>query len=63
MSSSLLSFLSPAKIEEKLPENVMPKSVSSGSIVQYRNRVRYIPTSGAQYTVPGGSKIIQFRIN
>jgi hypothetical protein len=62
MSSSLLSFLSPAKIEEKLPENVMPKSVSSGSIVQYRNRVRYIPTSGAQYVVPGGSKIVQFRI-
>lgn len=62
MSSSLLSFLSPAKIEEKLPENVMPKSVSSGSIVQYRNRVRYIPTSGAQYVVPTGSKIIQFRI-
>jgi hypothetical protein len=62
MSSSLLSFLSPAKIEEKLPDNVMPKSVSSGSIVQYRNRVRYIPTSGATYTVPSGSKIIQFRI-
>jgi hypothetical protein len=62
MSSSLLSFLSPAKIEEKLPENVMPKSVSSGSIVQYRNRVRYIPTSGATYTVPTGSKIVQFRI-
>ena len=62
MSSSLLSFLSPAKIEEKLPENVMPKSVSSGSIVQYRNRVRYIPTSGNFYGVPTGSKIIQFRI-
>ena len=41
---------------------MMPKSVSSGSIVQYRNRVRYIPTSGAQYVVPGGSKIVQFRI-
>jgi hypothetical protein len=62
MSSSLLSFLSPAKIEEKLPENVMPKSVSAGSIVTFRNRVRYLPTSGTIYQVPGGSQIIQWRI-
>jgi hypothetical protein len=62
MSSSLLSFLSPMKIEEKLPANVMPKSVSSGSVVQFRNRVRYLPTSGTSYAVPTGSKIIQFRI-
>jgi hypothetical protein len=62
MSSSLLSFLSPAKIDEKLPEGVMPKSVSSGSVVQFRNRVRYLPTSGTSYAVPTGSKIIQFRI-
>lgn len=62
MSSSLLSFLSPAKIEEKLPENVLPKSVSSGSIVTFRNRVRYLPTSGTIYSVPGGSQIIQWRI-
>lgn len=62
MSSSLLSFLSPAKIDEKLPANVMPRSVSSGSVVQFRNRVRYLPTSGTSYAVPTGSKIIQFRI-
>ena len=62
MSSSLLSFLSPSKIEEKLPANVLPGSVKSGSIVSYRNRVRYIPTSGAQYSVPTGSKIVQWRI-
>jgi len=62
MSSSLLSFLSPMKIEERLPANVMPKSVSSGSVVQFRNRVRYLPTSGSSYAVPTGSKIIQFRI-
>jgi hypothetical protein len=62
MSSSLLSFLSPAKIEEKLPEGVLPKSVSAGSIVTFRNRVRYLPTSGTQYVVPGGSQIVQFRI-
>ena len=63
MSSSLLSFLSPAKIEEKLPANVMPRSVSSGSVVQFRNRVRYLPTSGTTYAVPTGSKIMQFRIS
>jgi hypothetical protein len=62
MSSSLLSFLSPAKIEEKLPEGVLPKSVSAGSIVTYRNRVRYLPTSGTQYVVPGGSQIVQWRV-
>lgn len=60
--SSLLSFLSPAKIEEKLPANVMPKSVSSASVVQFRSRARYLPTSGTSYAVPTGSKIIQFRI-
>lgn len=60
--SSLLSFLSPMKIEEQLPEGVMPKSVSSGSVVQFRNRVRYLPTSGTTYAVPTGSKIMQFRI-
>ena len=62
MSASLLSFLSPQKIEEKLPEGAMPSSVSSGSVVQFRNRVRYLPTSGSTYAVPTGSRIIQFRI-
>lgn len=61
--SSLLSFLSPAKVEERLPANVMPKSVSSGSVVQFRSRSRYLPTSGTSYAVPTGSKIIQFRIS
>jgi len=62
MSASLLSFLSPSAIEEKLPANVLPASVSSGSVVTYRSRSRYLPTSGTIYTVPTGSKIIQFRI-
>jgi hypothetical protein len=62
MSSSLLSFLSPQKIEEKLPQGVIPKSVSSASVVQFRNRVRYLPTSGTSYAVPTGSRIMQFRI-
>jgi len=62
MSSSLLSFLAPQSITEKLPEKVMPSGVSSGSVVTFRNRVRYLPTSGTEYNVPTGSKIIQFRI-
>lgn len=62
MSASLLSFLSPAAIEEKIPKGALPQSVKAASIVSYRNRVRYIPTSGAQYAVPTGSKIIQWRL-
>lgn len=62
MSASLLSFLSPSKIEEKLPEGVLPSSVSSGSVVTFRSRSRYLPTSGTSYTAPTGSKIVQFRI-
>ena len=62
MSASLLSFLSPSKIEEKLPEKVLPGSLSSGSVVAYRSRSRYLPTSGTSYTAPTGSKIVQFRI-
>lgn len=62
MSASLLSFLSPAKIEEKLPEKVLPSAVSSGSVVTYRSRSRYLPTSGTSYSVPTGSKQVQFRI-
>lgn len=62
MSASLLSFLSPSKIEEKLPAKVLPSAVSSGSVVTYRSRSRYLPTSGTEYTVPTGSKIVQFRI-
>ena len=62
MSASLLSFLSPSKIEEKLPAKVLPSAVSSGSVVTYRSRSRYLPTSGTTYSVPTGSKIIQFRI-
>lgn len=62
MSASLLSFLSPSKIEEKLPEKVLPTSVSSGSVISYRSRSRYLPTSGTSYTAPTGSKIVQFRI-
>jgi hypothetical protein len=62
MSASLLSFLSPAKIEEKLPEKVLPSAISSGSVVTYRSRSRYLPTSGTNYSVPTGSKQVQFRI-
>jgi len=62
MSASLLSFLSPSKIEEKLPSNVLPAAVSSGSVVTFRSRSRYLPTSGTSYTAPTGSKIVQFRI-
>jgi hypothetical protein len=62
MSASLLSFLSPSKIEEKLPEGVLPSSVSSGSVITFRSRSRYLPTSGTSYTAPTGSKIVQFRI-
>jgi len=62
MSASLLSFLSPQKIEETLPAGVLPSSVKSGSVVQFRNRVRYLPTSGTTYVVPGGSSIAQFRV-
>jgi hypothetical protein len=62
MSASLLSFLSPASIEEKLPAGVLPTSLSSGSVVSYRSRSRYLPTSGTQYNSPSGSKIVQFRI-
>jgi hypothetical protein len=60
--SSLLSFLSPQKIEESLPEKVMPLPVKSASVVQSRMRSRYIPTSGSTYSAPSGAKIIQFRI-
>ena len=60
--SSLLSFLSPQRIEETLPAGVIPGSVKSGSVVQFRSRSRYLPTSGTQYSVPGGSQIAQFRI-
>jgi len=62
MSASLLSFLSPSKIEEKLPAKVLPTAVSSGSVVTFRSRSRYLPTSGTEYTIPTGSKIVQFRI-
>ncbi len=62
MSASLLSFLSPSKIEEKLPEKVLPSSLKAGSVVTYRSRSRYLPTSGTEYTVPTGSKTVQFRI-
>ncbi len=62
MSASLLSFLSPESIEEKIPQGALPQSVKAASIVSYRNRVRYIPTSGATYAVPSGSKIVQFRL-
>ena len=62
MSASLLSFLSPESIDEKIPKGALPPSVKAASIVSYRNRSRYIPTSGATYAVPTGSKIIQFRL-
>jgi hypothetical protein len=62
MSASLLSFLSPAKIEEKLPDKVLPSAIKAGSVVTYRSRSRYLPTSGTSYQVPTGSKQIQFRI-
>lgn len=62
MSASLLSFLSPSKIEEKLPAGVLPESIKSGSVVTFRSRSRYLPTSGTSYTAPTGSKIVQFRI-
>jgi hypothetical protein len=60
--ASLLSFLSPQRIEETLPAGVIPQSVKSGSVVQFRSRSRYLPTSGTQYSIPGGSQIAQFRI-
>lgn len=62
MSASLLSFLSPSKIEETIPDGVLPSSVTSGSVVQMRNRSRYIATSGATYAVPTGSNIVQFKV-
>lgn len=62
MSASLLSFLSPSKIEETIPDGVLPSSVTSGSVVQMRSRSRYIPTSGATYAVPNGSNIIQWKV-
>lgn len=61
MSSSLLSFLPTAAIQERIPEKVMPKPVSSASVVTGRNKTRYTPISGQTYA-SNGNTIITWRI-
>lgn len=61
MSSALLSFLPTSAIQERVPDRVMPKAVSSASVVTGRNKTRYTPISGQTYT-SNGQTIITWRI-
>lgn len=61
MSSALLSFLPTSAIQERVPERVMPKAVSSASVVTGRNKTRYTPISGQTYS-SNGQTIITWRI-
>ena len=61
MSSALLSFLPTSAIQERVPERVMPKAVSSASVVTGRNKTRYNAISGQTYS-SNGQTIITWRI-